>query len=151
MGPLVSSGIADMAYIPSPNTTLQSHQWPNLGDLILAGKRIILFMDHMANKTQAPYILDEFVYMWQTPFATLDGNFTCTIDQPGNLTDDREKLYIANHYLNTVIYEYGVDVLIADKANLSRSNAASGGYGTLGLAAEQCIGIFPPNLSPLVL
>ena len=139
--PLKNSGIADMAYIPSSNTTLQYNQWPTLGELILQGKRVIVYMDYKADEARVPYILSEFTYMWETPFSPTDANFPCTIDRPSGMTNDGGKLYMANHNLNAQLSVFGETVLIPDKVNLNRTNAASG-YGSLGLAAEQCIGMF---------
>ena len=142
--PLENSGIAGMAYTPSPNTGLQFNQWPTLGDLILKGKRVIIYMDYKANQTQVPYILDEFRYMWETPFSPTDANFPCTVDRPPGMTNDGGMLYMANHNLNTNLSVFGQTILIPDKVNLDRTNQASG-YGSLGLSAEQCTGIIPSS------
>lgn len=144
--PLQNSGIADMAYIPSSNNTLQYNHWPTLGDLILQGKRVIIYMDYKADETRVAYILDEFTYMWETPFSPTDANFPCTIDRPLGMTNDGGKLYMANHNLNAELTVFGETILIPDKVNLNRSNAVSG-YGSLGLAAEHCTALWcrPPT------
>lgn len=139
VAPLQNSGIADMAYVPSNNTSLQYEQWPSLGDLILQGKRAIVYMDYKADQTRVPYILDEFTYMWETPFSPTDANFPCTIDRPSGQTSDEGKLYMVNHNLNAQLQVFGETILLPDKVNLNRTNAVSG-YGSLGLAAEQCQG-----------
>ncbi|KAF8425694.1 PLC-like phosphodiesterase [Tirmania nivea] len=136
--PLKNSGIADMAYIPSPDNTLQYYQWPTLGDLILQGKRVIIYMDYKADESRVPYILSEFRYMWETKFSPTDANFPCTIDRPSGMTEDGGMLYMANHNLNAELSVFSQTILIPDKVNLNRTNAVSG-HGSLGLAAETCI------------
>lgn len=138
VSPVEASGIADMAYIPQNTTSLQHYAWPTLGELIQQGKRVVLFMDYKADQTRVPYILDEFTYMWETPFSPVDPNFPCTIHRPPTQTTDDGKLYMANHNLNKKL---GKDILIPDKANLNRTNGESG-FGSLGLAAEKCTGMY---------
>lgn len=145
VAPLENSGIADLAFIPpTTSTPLKYNQWPTLGNLIETGKRVVLYMDYKADQSRVPYILDEFTYMWETPFSPTDPNFPCTVHRPPNQATDEGKLYMANHNLNVEFQILGEQVLIPDKGNLTRTNAASG-FGSLGLAAEQCVGTLPPN------
>ena len=140
VAPLQNSGIADLAFIPpTTNTSLMYNQWPTLGDLIENGKRVVLYMDSKADQSRVPYILDEFTYMWETKFSPTDPNFPCTVDRPSNQITNEGKLYMANHNLNVELQVLGETVLLPDKVNLNRTNAASG-FGCLGLAAEQCVG-----------
>ncbi|KAF8473958.1 PLC-like phosphodiesterase [Kalaharituber pfeilii] len=137
VAPLQKSGIAEMAYVPKARNGLQYNQWPTLGDLILRGKRVVLFMDYKADEARVPYILDEFVYMWETPFSPTDPNFPCTIDRPPGQENDGGKLYMANHNLNAKFSAFGQNILIPDKVNINRTNAADG-FGSVGLNARQC-------------
>lgn len=144
--PLKTSGIADMAYIPPPKRILHYDEWPTLEELITMGKRVIVFMDHRADETRVPYILTQFLHMWETKSSPMDDNFTCVVDKPAWLSKDGGYIYMANHNLNVEVEVFGIPILVPDKVNLNRSNAASGGYGTIGLAVEQCVGMFPPPL-----
>lgn len=140
VAPLESSGIAELAFIPpATSTPLTYSQWPTLGDLIEMGKRVVLYMDYKADQSRVPYILGEFTYMWETKFSPTDPSFPCTVDRSSNQTSNESKLFMANHNLNMELQVLGDQVLLPDRVNLSRTNAVSG-FGSLGLAAEQCVG-----------
>lgn len=136
--PLVNSGLADIAYIP-PKRNIKYNQWPTLSELILTGKRAIVFMDYKADEGIVPYILDEFSYMWETPFSQTDVAFPCTIDRPPDQpkNDTEGKLYIANHNLNVEFSFAGQSLLVPNTVAINSTNAVDG-PGSLGLQANQC-------------
>ncbi|KAH0613234.1 uncharacterized protein H6S33_009614 [Morchella sextelata] len=140
--PLVNSGLADIAYVP-PKRNIRYNQWPTLSELILTGKRAIVFMDYKADEGIVPYILDEFSYMWETPFSQTDAAFPCTIerppDQPRN--DTEGKLYMANHNLNVEFSFAGQSLLVPNTVAINSTNAVDG-PGSLGLQANQCRGLW---------
>jgi len=44
------------------------------------GKRAVVFVDFKANEKKIPYLLDEFTYMWETPFSQTDAELPCNIE-----------------------------------------------------------------------
>ncbi|CAZ83507.1 unnamed protein product [Tuber melanosporum] len=136
--PLEKSGLAELAYVPEKQS-IKIDQWPTLSEMILMGKRAVVFMDYKADEDAIPYILDEFKYMWETPFSPTDENFPCTIDRPSDQpkNDTQGKLYMANHNLNTKLSIFGKSVLLPNTDNLNQTNGVSG-FGSLGLMADNC-------------
>ncbi|MCJ1389218.1 hypothetical protein MMC18_002074 [Xylographa bjoerkii] len=145
--PIESSGLLKYAYIPSI-IPMNLGDWPTLGELILKNQRAVIFMDYNANQTTVPYILDEFSQMWETPFDPTNQTFLCTVQRPPGISRAQamERMYLANHNLNAPLNLFGSTVLVPDTAVLNDTNAASG-YGSLGLAANNCAAAWgrPPN------
>lgn len=138
--PLVSSGLSNYAYVP-PQVPMNISSWPTLSSMILMGKRAVIFMDYDANQTEVPYILDEFSQMWETPFSPTNRSFPCTQQRPPGLSrqDAEQRMYMANHNLNTQISLAGTDLLVPTTALLNETNALNG-TGSLGLMANNCAG-----------
>jgi hypothetical protein len=134
-----ASGIAEMAYIPpfksTPNAT---SAWPELGTMISSGKRVVIYMDYGANQTVVPFILDEFTYMWETPFDQTNASFPCTINRPPGLTSATGRLATVNHFLDIELPD---DILLPDQIVINQTNGVSG-YGSLGLQAAQCAALY---------
>ena len=61
--PVINSGLSNYAYVP-PQIPMNISSWPTLSDMILMGKRAVIFIDYNANQTEVPYILDEFSQVW---------------------------------------------------------------------------------------
>ncbi len=102
-----SSGLDKMAYIPAVHP-LAFDAWPTLGEMIDAGRRLVVFMDYGADIQKVPFILDEFAYYFETPFNTLDPTFNqCSIDRPPNAKPEG-RMYIVNHFLDKKLMEGGV-------------------------------------------
>ena len=77
-----TSGVADHAFVPSFNTTpSDTFNWPTLGSMISSGKRVVIFLDAGANRNEVDFILDEFIYMWETPFDQTNSSFPCNVDR----------------------------------------------------------------------
>ncbi|KAK2737767.1 hypothetical protein FQN57_007415 [Myotisia sp. PD_48] len=129
--PLEKSGLKDFAYQP-PKVPMSLDDWPTLSELILTGKRAVVFMDYKAEQTAVPYLLDQFSQMWETPFSPTDRNFPCTVHRPPGLSDRdaRQRLYMANHNLNTQVSIGGASLLIPNTVLLNETNAVSG-FGSL--------------------
>ena len=142
--PLKSSGLSRYAYIP-PKIPMTRSDWPTLASLILANSRAIIFMDYQANQTSVPYILDEFSQLWETPFSPTNDSFPCTADRPPGIkkADAENRMYMANHNLNTEIDLFGASILVPTTVKLNTTNAVSG-FGSLGLAANHCVGTSCP-------
>ncbi|MCJ1403452.1 hypothetical protein MMC11_006675 [Xylographa trunciseda] len=145
--PIESSGLSKYAYVPSI-IPMNLIDWPTLGELILKNQRAVIFMDYNANQTTVPYILDEFSQMWETPFDPTNQTFPCVLQRPPGISNTQamERMYLANHNLNIPLNLLGDTILVPDIALLNETNAASG-YGSLGLAANNCAATWgrPPN------
>ncbi|KAI9701571.1 MAG: hypothetical protein M1836_001627 [Candelina mexicana] len=136
--PIESSGLSAYAYTP-PLIPMGYNDWPTLSSMILTGKRAVIFMDYKANQDDVPYILDEFSQMWETPFSPTNDSFPCTVERPPGLSNSSilERMYMANHNLNTEITLLGSSLLVPTIPLLNQTNNVSG-HGSLGLAAKSC-------------
>lgn len=122
--------------------------WPTLSEMVLGGKRVVMFMDYMANQTAYPWLLDEFSQLWETPFDPVDQKFPCTVQRPPNLAenDAKNRLYMINHNLNIELSILGADMLVPARTELNVTNNVTGD-GSLGLSANNCRSDWgrPPN------
>lgn len=132
------SGILQYVYTPSV-IPMQVDDWPTLGQMILSGQRVVMFLDYMANQTAYPWLMDEFSQMWETPFDPVDQNFPCTVQRPPDLApeDAKKRLYLMNHNLNAEVSLLGQAILVPAVSELNVTNAAEG-FGSLGMAANNC-------------
>lgn len=144
-----NSGIESYLYVPD-YVPQHKDQWPTLGEMILTGKRVVMFMDYNANQTAVPYILDEFSHMFETPFSPTNQSFPCTQQRPPGLnkTDaENNYMYLANHNLNTAV-DLGAltggsasgTILIPNYAELNRTNGEYDEFGQLGAMNANCTG-----------
>lgn len=137
--PIENSGLGQYVYTP-PKIPMFLQDWPKLSELIILGKRVVVFMDFMANQTEVPYILDEFSQMWETPFSPTNTNFPCTAQRPSPLPRDDalNRLYLANHNLNVELSVLGTTILIPNLVDLNAVNAANGSAPSLEAMATEC-------------
>lgn len=135
---IADSGLLPYVYTP-PKTDMALSDWPTLASMIITSARVVIFMDYDADQSTVPYILDEFTYMWETPFDPVDRDFPCTVQRPPNLSTAaaKSRMYIANHNLNTNLELLGNSLLVPTQPLLGETNAVEG-FGSLGLAAKQC-------------
>ncbi|KAJ9660272.1 hypothetical protein H2201_007018 [Coniosporium apollinis] len=148
IAPIQNSGLWRYLYTP-PTIPLGLPDWPTLSSMILRQKRVVLFMDYMANQTAVPYILDEFIHIWETPFSPTDPTFPCTVERPPELPEEQAReslMYMANHNLNTALNFMGNEILVPNVALINQTNAVEG-PGSLGAMAEDCTDLWgrPPN------
>ena len=137
--PIQNSGLGQYVYTP-PKIPMRLEDWPTLSEMIISSKRVVVFMDYMANQTEVPYILDEFSQIWETPFSPTNASFPCTEQRPPNLPRDQalDRLYLANHNLNVEISLLGTTILIPNLIDLNAVNAANGSAPSLGAMATEC-------------
>ncbi|MCJ1285325.1 hypothetical protein MMC26_004665 [Xylographa opegraphella] len=135
---LSSSGIKPYAFAPASSpSVLAIDAWPTLGQLIVAGTRLVVFLDYGASPSTYPYILDEFSYFFETPYDTTDPTFPeCTIDRPRGVSA-AGRMYIVNHFLDLDIF----GILIPNNAANEQTNAATGS-GSIGAQVEICEGLY---------
>ncbi|CAD6500645.1 BgTH12-06354 [Blumeria graminis f. sp. triticale] len=128
---LAASGLAEHAFIPPKRLAVD--EWPTLEELIKSDTRLIVFMDHGANATEAPQILDEYSYFFETKSDVVDSNFSsCALDQPSG-SDGNGLMMLVNHYLS-------IDVrgaLVPNRGAAPRTNAPTG-KGSIGAQSNVC-------------
>ncbi|KAK4057962.1 hypothetical protein OIO90_001181 [Microbotryomycetes sp. JL221] len=130
----VESGLDSYAYQPS-SVPVSYDSWPTLQQLIDSGKRSVNFLAQGADMSTAPYLLDEFTHMWETPFSQTDASFPCTVDR---VTGDYQgKMYLINHNLNENKTLLGQTIPVPAVNQLEQTNAVSGS-GSLGAQAQLC-------------
>ncbi|KAH0498251.1 hypothetical protein TgHK011_005516 [Trichoderma gracile] len=132
------TGILKYTFVPTvfPMTL---EDWPTLENMILHGNRVVMFLDYKANQTAFPWLMDEFSQMWETQFDPVDRAFPCAVQRPPDLAADaaRDRLYLMNHNLNAEFNVFNLELLVPAVSLLNETNAADG-YGSLGLAANNC-------------
>ncbi|OAA68655.1 PLC-like phosphodiesterase, TIM beta/alpha-barrel domain protein [Niveomyces insectorum RCEF 264] len=139
---IASTGLPQYAYVP-PHKPMALDDWPTLETMILRGTRVVLLLDYMADETAYPWLLDEFTYLWETPFDPLidaGDPLPCTVQRPPGLpTEDavHDRLYLLNHNLNVEVSLLGMTFLIPTVAIADQINAVAGPH-SLGDAAAQC-------------
>ena len=141
----VTAGIDKYGFVPSQNTqALQT--WPTLQSLIAANTRLITFIADLEPSTTqaagAPYLLDEFTFVFENPFqVTSANNFSCIPDRPaavaGNIQEaiSSNRLSLVNHFLDL---QEALGITVPDVADANLTNANSGAVGSLGAAAADC-------------
>jgi hypothetical protein len=133
-----STGILRYIYTP-PLVPMKLNDWPTLGEMILSGQRVVMFLDYSADQDKYPWLLDEFPQLWETPFDPVDQTFPCTVQRPPGLSDGdaRDRLYLLNHNLNVEISLLGAQLLAPARTELNVTNNATG-FGSLGVSAQGC-------------
>ncbi|KIH94147.1 hypothetical protein SPBR_05965 [Sporothrix brasiliensis 5110] len=145
-----ASGLVPYAFVPPPTTTtaagLALDAWPTLGEMLADGKRVLMMLDYKANQTAYPWLLDEFAYLWETPFdpvvtsVPVTETLPCPVQRPPDLPPGvaNSTLYLMNHNVNLAVSLLGQNFTVPALALLNQSNAATG-INSLGAAAEVCV------------
>lgn len=90
------TGILRYTY-EAPYLPMQLDDWPTLENMILRGKRVVMFMDYEARQEEYPWLLDEFAQVWETPFNPTDRDFPCDIQRPPGLSvEDAKKPLVSD-------------------------------------------------------
>ncbi|KAK7427882.1 hypothetical protein QQZ08_005655 [Neonectria magnoliae] len=132
------TGILKYVY-HAPYLPMSLDDWPTLEDMIIRGKRVVMFLDYEADQKKYPWLLDEFSQMWETPFDPIDRTFPCTVQRPPDLSTKatKDRLYYLNHNLNAEFNVFGTELLVPAVSLLNETNNVTG-YGSLGVSAAQC-------------
>ncbi|KAL8934488.1 MAG: hypothetical protein Q9216_005888 [Gyalolechia sp. 2 TL-2023] len=140
-----AAAIRPYAYTP------ESYSWPTLDELIVSGTRLLTFVADIAPSATAPYLMNEFTYIFENPFSVLSlSNFSCIPERPASVQGQTSaavqsgRLPLMNHFLNV---GQGFGIQIPDIDNITITNAASGPTGNLGDAATACTAAYgrPPS------
>ena len=144
--PVYNSGIDKYLYVP-PTVPMSLSQWPTLAEMILSQNRVVMMLDYDTNMTAMPWLLDEFSFMWETPFSPTNVSFPCTQQRPPGLSPEQQNQipYMANHNLNLELSFAGAEVLIPAYTNLTQVNAVSGD-ASAGQMMDDCVAMWnrPP-------
>jgi hypothetical protein len=145
-----ASGINKYSYTPAskgPQTT-----WPTLAAMIKANTRLVTYIASLGDNTAAPYMLDEFAYVFENPFeVTAFANFTAVPDRPTSLQGksqqaiDSGRLFLMNHFLDRVQI---LNIVVPDRDNAARTNSPDPSVlGSLGDAMTKAVQLYqkPPN------
>ena len=128
-------GLASYVYAPAGVIALDA--WPTLGELIARGQRLIVFMDYHADTSKVDYILDEFAFIYETPFDTTDAAFAqCTVDRPPN-GDTAALMGLVNHFLDAEIDLFGDKILIPDTLKAGTTNSLASITAQTSLCVSQ--------------
>ncbi|KAF2423520.1 hypothetical protein EJ08DRAFT_689815 [Tothia fuscella] len=136
-----SSGISKYAYAGGSTA---SSTWPTLQSLISANTRLVTFVASLpSGNTAAPYLFDEFTYIYENPFTVLSpSNFSCLPDRPaivrGSASSAKSsgRMFLMNHFLDKEQL-FGIQTPDVDKTASTNSPDPSI-TGSLGNAAQTC-------------
>lgn len=131
----------DLAYTPS-GATYESQQWPTLQELISSGTRLINFVSGMGDNAAAPYLMDEFDYVFENDYENTEPtDFSCEANRPGNAVGNTASVVSAgmlplqNHFL----YEdQAFGIMSPNQSYANITNAPGGGVGNLADATSTC-------------
>lgn len=152
------AGISDIAYSPSSTASTSStsttatasasstastaSDWPTLRSLINDGTRLINFVATLSDNSGAPYLLDEFDYVFENSYEnTAPTDFSCVANRLSSVANNTEQalsqglMPLMNHFL----YEqeaFGIET--PNDTYINTTNAPSGGIGNLGSSASKC-------------
>ncbi|KAJ5105231.1 hypothetical protein NUU61_002578 [Penicillium alfredii] len=134
--------IVDYAYKPTSNSAPKS--WPTLQSMIDDKKRLVVFVASLGSNTDAPYLLDEFSFVWENPYdVTSPTKFSCDPQRPKEVSGQAStalasnRLPLMNHFLYSTDLSM-FDVEFPNASYVATTNAASGGTGNLGSTATKC-------------
>ncbi|KAI5803370.1 PLC-like phosphodiesterase [Peziza echinospora] len=143
----VDTGIKDIAFVPS-RPRLPPTEWPTLKQMIDKKQRLVLMLSSSTNETAIPWILDEFSYVFETPFENFDpAKFTCVADRPGGVKGpEKLKEAVASRigFQNRFLYdkkleEFGAQIYTPDPKLAPKINSGDKTVpGNLGDGIEKC-------------
>lgn len=128
-------------YSYEPSTKSASNQWPTLQDLISSNTRVVNFVASLSDNSGAPYLLDEFTYVFENGFENSQfSDFSCTPDRPDSVSSASQAtssgmMPLINHFL---YQDQAFGIQSPDVGNLTTTNAPGNQTGNLGLQLGQC-------------
>ncbi|KAF2222264.1 PLC-like phosphodiesterase [Elsinoe ampelina] len=127
------SGLQRYAFLPSADP-LPLDQWPTLSEMIEKNTRLVVYLDNEADLSVAPFILNQFTYFFETPFAITNVNDfnQCNISRPRGI-NGKDRMMLMNHFLGIDLF----GIRVPDRLAAPKTNAASG-EGSLGDQATLC-------------
>ncbi|MDI1489102.1 MAG: hypothetical protein OHK93_008380 [Ramalina farinacea] len=137
-----AADIASYGYQP-PSTTTALASWPTLQEMIANNSRLVTFVASLTSNTVAPYLLDEFTFVFENNYnVTSLNNFSCDADRPATVQGQTSqavssgRLPLVNHFLYSDSIGFGIEA--PDTGNITTTNSAGTETGSLGSAATSC-------------
>ncbi|KAJ2775881.1 hypothetical protein IWQ57_000038 [Coemansia nantahalensis] len=95
-----AAGASKYAFVPefSPSPAQNGYPWPTLSQMIDKNQRLVVFIDDKADPSQVPYILPEWGYVVEIPYANIApvAAFPCNQDRPKDGIP--RDLIVMNHF-----------------------------------------------------
>lgn len=114
-----------LPYVYTHETTTD---WPTLQELIQLNRRVVNFIDAKADSKRVPWLMDQFVNVFETPYDNVDSNsFNCNVDRISPEMNAQDLMYVLNHFLYIVIDISGsfkIEVPYKEKAHITNSNTS---------------------------
>ncbi|KAJ1954921.1 hypothetical protein EC988_002166, partial [Linderina pennispora] len=99
------------------STSNQNYTWPTLGEMVDRDQRLVVFVDSHTDTAKVPYLLAEWDYVIETPYANIHpvSEFPCTQDRPRDHVP--RDLLVVNHftYNRITIGDSNIDVPLTAK------------------------------------
>lgn len=138
-----TASITDYAYAPTALNSVPS-VWPTLQTMIDNGKRLVTFVAAVEPSSEAPYLMDEWTYVWENPYdVSSPTGFSCNPGRPSAVANDlsaalsSNRLPLMNHFLySNALASLGIQ--FPNASYVDTTNAPSGGVGNLGSTAAMC-------------
>jgi hypothetical protein len=131
-----AAGVASYSYVPSSASA--SSTWPTLQELISSNTRLINFVASLADNAAAPYLLDEFTYVFENAYENSQfSDFSCTPNRPTGLSSGAVggRMALMNHFL---YLDQAFGIQSPNIGNLTVTNAPGNSTGMLGMQLGQC-------------
>lgn len=113
-----------MPFLHVHNTT---SEWPTLQELIDSNHRVINFIDAKSDSSRAPWLMDQFVNVFETPYDNTNvDSFNCNIDRISPDMNPKDLMYVLNHFLYGVIEvgSFKIEIPYKEKAQITNSNSS---------------------------
>ncbi|KAH8910272.1 hypothetical protein BR93DRAFT_950189 [Coniochaeta sp. PMI_546] len=137
------SGMPAYSYIPPFTSASSTTVWPTLGELISANTRLVTFIAGVTPSTYYPYLLDEWQYVFETPYEVTSPEFLCTVDRPTTFSSsltavESGMLPLLNHFSYVPLRD---GILVPNEYIINQTNSPSerdADAGALGLHIKTC-------------
>ncbi|KAK4613757.1 PI-PLC X domain-containing protein 1 [Fulvia fulva] len=137
------TGLDLMSYMP-PRTkrwgNMRIEDWPTIADMVSSNQRLVSFMDRGADEYEAPFLLREFDYIFETNFGIeRPSQFSCTVARPWWIVGGYpDRLSLVNHFL----YAKFLGFRYPNATQANTTNAAGFHEGELGEHAVRCRSLY---------
>ncbi|EME41966.1 hypothetical protein DOTSEDRAFT_89490 [Dothistroma septosporum NZE10] len=137
------TGLDLMSYIPPKSKrygNMKIEDWPTIAEMVTSNQRLISFMDRGADEYEAPFLLTEFDYIFETNFGIEHpSQFRCAVARPWWIVEGiPDRLSLVNHFLYAKFL--GFRYPNATQANIT--NSAGFHEGDLGEHAVRCRSLY---------
>ncbi|KAF2398012.1 hypothetical protein EJ06DRAFT_539054 [Trichodelitschia bisporula] len=132
-------------------TSSSTTTWPTLQSLISANTRLVTFVASLpSGNAAAPYLLDEFTYVFENPYTILSlNNFTCIPDRPTavggspSAAAQSGRMFLMNHFLDKA--QLFGEIPDMDNSTITNSPDTSivGSLGNHAAACRSTYGRYP--------